>query len=459
MVQRPPSKAGSSGHGFDEPHQQDSVRSSTKGGNSSRRGLEWSLRSLHKIDNSAQHFLQNYYSGDSDDDMDDEGRALAGEDAEDQTAYDIFKGKADTKNNKTKNNNHSVWSVLSAPLRTGIVDGRRVVFELRTDVNQKPTTDRRERMHRPNHTIHASESPRETRLRFWMMHFSVSHLSVAFLAAFVAMNVVFAGFFYSLPETCCGDASLTFGQVFSFAVQTSTTIGYGSLSPQGHVANFLVVILSYMSTLMNTLFAGLLFTKFVTPVINIQCSEVMTLCNVNGVPCLSIRIGNADGRLNPMTDINVRLTYSYQIPYTDHRGQQNFFRQTEELRLLSNRQHGLEEVWTLRHVLDETSPLFGLNFTEHPANKIYVFTLSIDAVQDLSKSSVNIQTNYALEDILIGHTFKDMLSLDLETLVATSDFSKISDTESYPVWYPALAGVYGNPAVEAALNGASTTTT
>jgi inward rectifier potassium channel len=193
---------------------------------------------------------------------------------------------------------------------------------------------------------------------------------------------------------------------------------------------------------MNTLFAGLLFTKFVTPVINIQFSEVMTMSNVNGVPCLSIRIGNADGAENTLTDINVRLTYSYQIPYVDHAGEQRYFRQTEELKLLSSRQHGLHEAWTLLHVLDESSPLFGLNFEEHPANKVYVFTLSVDAVQELTKATVNVQSEYAVEDILIGHSFVSMNSMDLDAGLLVSDYSKMSDTEPYPVWYPARRGAY-----------------
>ena len=193
---------------------------------------------------------------------------------------------------------------------------------------------------------------------------------------------------------------------------------------------------------MNALFAGLLFTKFVTPFINIQFSEVMTLSNVNGVPCLSMRIGNADGSENPLTDINVRLTYSYQIPYQDHNGSQHYFRQTEELKLLSSRQHGLNEAWTLRHVLDESSPLFGLHFEEHPANKVYVFTLSIDAVQELTKATVNVQAEYGVEDILIGHSFVAMNSVDLSAGLVVSDFAKISSTNPYPVWYPARRGAY-----------------
>jgi Inward rectifier potassium channel C-terminal domain len=182
---------------------------------------------------------------------------------------------------------------------------------------------------------------------------------------------------------------------------------------------------------------------FVVAVVNIQFSEVMALCNVNGVPCLSIRLGAPDGSLNPTTDVNVRLTYSYRIPYSDHKGDKKFFQQTEELNLLSNRRHGLKEIWTLRHVLDESSPLFGLNFQEHPGNKIHVFTLSIDAVQDLTKASVNVQAEYDLEDIMIGHTFQNLVEVDTtDPTVAVENYEKISDTEPYPVWYPSKQGVY-----------------
>lgn len=430
--------------------------------------MEWSLRSLHSIDNGAQHFLNNYY--DSDDNLSVEASAenqfasstqssmsspsshggddssAAGVLLQDQTAYEIFKTKDDRPSGQRARD--AVWAPMHAPLRQGIVDGRPVVFELRTAVNQKPTVSRQERLDRRHLQVHAQRSTWEVRTRLWLMHFTLASLSAVFLAIFVSMNVSFALIFYFLADDgCCDDRTMSFADVFAFCVQTSTTIGYGGFTPSGMLSNFLVVLLSYTSTLMNTVFAGLFFTKFVTPVINVQCSDVMTLCNVNGVPCLSLRIGNADGRyLNPLTDINVRLTYAYQIPYTDHAGEQRYFAQSEELKLLCNRQHDLAQVWTLRHVLDESSPLFGLHLEEHPANKIYVFTLSVDAVQHLTKSAVNVQTEYALEDIMIGYNFQNQVTYDEDAKVATTDFAKLSVTEPYPVWYPARTGAYDTSA-------------
>lgn len=459
MVNRPPSNGGGNsksdesssdflpnkkGSGSSSPRRQNSSSaSSSRGGGGGegppRRGLEWSLRSLHSIDTGAQHFRSDYY--DAEDATIDLGPDLDRVDEDDQTAYEIFKTR-DERDSMRKARD-SIWAPSHAPLRVGVVDGKKVVFELQTNVTQKPSTSRGERLDRHHVVANSDRSSWEVRFRLWLMHFRLTVLSAVFLISFIALNLCFATMFYFLAEDrCCSDPNMTFGEVFAFAVQTSTTIGYGSMSPTGTVANFLVLILSYLSTLLNTIFAGLFFTKFVTPVINIQFSDVMTLCNVNGVPCLSFRIGNADGKLNPLTDINVRLTYSYRIPYHDHNGHEKFFQQTEELKLLSNRRHGLLEVWTLRHVIDEASPLFGLHFEEHPANKIYVFTLSIDAVQDLTKSSVNLQTEYGLEDIMIGHSFLPLVSFDKDGREATSDYSKLSETEQYPVWYPSLTGAY-----------------
>jgi inward rectifier potassium channel len=441
MVNRPPPKSGAGGNNENGFISNGGARKHSSHFNRGpKRGLEWSLRSMHKIDTSAQHMLSSYFgevSDNQDSMLDDDDSSL-----EDQTAYEIFKAREDAAAREKEGQNDSVWASLHAPLRHGVVDGKKVVFELKSDVTQKPKESRKERVQRINTIVNSDRSSWEVRLRFYLMHFSVGALSVTFFAFYLAMNLIFAIFFYFLENGCCDNPDLSFMDTFAFSVQTAATIGYGALSPAGHWAHFLVLMLSYASILMNTIFAGLLFTKYVTPVINIQFSEVLTLCNVNGVPCLSFRVGNADGNENPLTDINVRLTYSYQIPYTDHKGAKKYFRQTETLNLLSSRQHGLKEVWTLRHVLDESSPLFGLNFEEHPANKIYVFTLSIDAVQQITKSTVNVQEEYGLEDVLIGHTFTNQMHYDEEQKVNVWDFSKMSDTEPCPVWYPAKAGVY-----------------
>lgn len=169
--------------------------------------------------------------------------------------------------------------------RTGVVDGKKVVFELVTNVTQKPKSSREERVSTRHEMVNSHRSPLEQRIRFWLLHFSVLELSVTFLGASIGMSVVYAGFFYSLPTGCCGDPEMPFSDTFAFSVQTATTIGrllpvqreesvcvfilswpllltfrmtigYGTLSPVGMTQNFLVVMISYGAILMNALFAG-----------------------------------------------------------------------------------------------------------------------------------------------------------------------------------------------------------
>lgn len=226
------------------------IPSSGKRTSGARPGFEWSLRSLHKIDSGAQHFLDNYYSAE-----DDENNKAA--DAEvmedDQSAYDIFKGAEAARVSSGKED--SVWATLHAPLyvsfifcvvpqleirlishlwflliftlhsRTGVVDGRRVVFELRSNITQPPKTSRQERVALRHEMINSKRTHLEQRLRFWLMHFSVSQLSITFLGVFVGLCVIFTGFFYALERGCCGDPDMDFSANFAFSVQTAATIG------------------------------------------------------------------------------------------------------------------------------------------------------------------------------------------------------------------------------------------
>ena len=182
-----------------------------------------SNNSLHKIDTSAQHFLQNYYEDESESDEDME------EELVDQSAYDIFKGRDEGKDS-TKN---SVWATLSAPLRTGVVDGKKVVFELHTDVTQKPATDRSERLHQRHIITNSDQSNWEVRLRFWMMHFSVARLSSLYLGAFIVMNVVFAGLFYA-------DTMAT--TILKVVVYVSRQQSYPPLSTRNGLSNHVTIM-------------------------------------------------------------------------------------------------------------------------------------------------------------------------------------------------------------------------
>lgn len=382
--------------------------------------FHWNLRSFHQHDESFRESKEHDYN---------------------QTAAEIF--GADGPSSMSSSTLHESISSTSSShgiavikKRTTRVDGKKLCFELRDDVTQKPLTDRTDRLKRS--LVHTNHVPShwEMRLRLWMIQFTMTQVTVAYLFLFIAMNSLFAGLFYAHPDKCCDDSSMTYGQVFDFAIQTSTTIGYGGYVPIGYYANFLVVLLSYSSILLNTLLAGLLFLKFVTPFAKIEFSDIMTLSNVNGLPCLQLRVGNCDGYNNLLTDVHVRFTYSFSITYNDEYGKEHLLGQTSDLKLLNDTRDHLAEVWTLRHVIDETSPLFGINFTEYPGTNILEFRATLTGTQDITKSPITAQAGYQVQDVLIGHCFQDQIDWDNATHQIVVDYAKMNETRPHPVWYP-----------------------
>jgi inward rectifier potassium channel len=321
---------------------------------------------------------------------------------------------------------------------TGIVDGDEVVFQLRENVTQRPTTDRTTRFQeREFQMINNVPSRWDCRYRLWLMDFSFPRVKLLFVGIFMALAFLFAGLWFIQEGKCCDDPSMSYADVFDFTIQTAATIGYGGYTPSGRWANFLVVVLSLLNMMLVAVYSGLIFSKFASPSAKIQFSDIMTLSNVNGVPCIELRVGNCDGGNNVLSDIYARMTYQYVIKYVDERGQEQSFGQTEELKLLSSRRHELTDTtWTLRHVIDEHSPLFGLDLLEPPGNSIFEFRVCLNATQKVTGSSVYSHVGYEVMDLMIGHRFVDQLGRDPITMKNVCDFSKINDAMPHPVWYP-----------------------
>ena len=147
------------------------------------------------------------------------------------------------------------------------IDGRKVIFTLVKNETHRPKTSREERQEFEitNKNVKLRGACHERKIRRFLLQFDIPALTVMYLVSFVVMNACFAGLWSIQSEGCCGDGSMTFWQHFDFAVQTSSTIGYGGYWPRGYLNNSLVVLLTTLSILFTTVYAGLVFFKFITP--------------------------------------------------------------------------------------------------------------------------------------------------------------------------------------------------
>ncbi|CAJ1948881.1 unnamed protein product [Cylindrotheca closterium] len=320
------------------------------------------------------------------------------------------------------------------------IDGHKVIFTLVKNETQRPKASRKERQEFEitNKNVKLPGNCHERKIRRFLLTFDIPALTVMYLVSFVVMNACFAGLWSIESDGCCGDGSMTFWQHFDFAVQTSSTIGYGGYWPRGYWNNTLVVLLTAFSILFSTVYAGLVFFKFITPEANIEFSEVMTLSNVMGQSCIEIRVGNVDASSNKLINAEASLTVvSHQEYQSEDEGDKVLkISQPEDLKLAVTSQHLFFGVWTLRHFIDETSPLYGFRFDEFPGSTIIGFQLNIKAIQSLTKGEVYAQTRYQVEDLLVGHAFEDQAIWETAIQTAVFDYDKMSSTRPSFVWYP-----------------------
>jgi inward rectifier potassium channel len=329
--------------------------------------------------------------------------------------------------------------------RAGPVDGHEIEFELCQAVNSKPKTSRLDRTSRSTREVNVTRSPLLFRCRLYLLQFGFVGMSLLYLAAFVVLNVVFAGLYHIPDGKCCDDSDMTFSQVFDFSVQTSATIGYGGYVPRGLWANFLVVIQSCLALMLGAIYTGLLFSKFQTPHAKLDFSDVMTMSNFHGMPCLELRVGNADGESNPLIDAVARLDCTYMMESTDEGGEVRLYTQSERLHFMMERRAAMTAVWTLRHCLDEHSPLLGMRLDEWPGSAIREFRVSVQATQDITKGTVSVQSVYQPEDILVGYRFRDQIRYDEATQTLVNDYAMMSEIEPQPVWYPVRKSAFRLP--------------
>lgn len=352
--------------------------------------------------------------------------------------------------------------------RTETVDGRKVTLALMRDVTQLPETSRKERLASDWRNInvkkHSVFRRFEHELQQYLMQRSIPLLTVFYLIIFLFMNIFFAGFWYITEDKCCDDPDMTFAEIFDFSVQTSSTIGYGGYWPKGYFNNALVVLISVLSICQATVYAGLLwvlykevlsfynadtavylhtskyensFFRFITPKCHIEFSEVITMSNVLGIPCFEIRIGNADGKANKLINVDASLCVTSVQEYTDpddHMPRKVV--QTEDLALAVSSQHKLNGIWTIRHFVDDKSPLYGFRFDEFPGNAIYSIQLNVKAIQQVTKGEVYSQTAYQVHDIMVGQRFVDMAIWDPKSRKGYFDYNKMSSIQPAYVWYP-----------------------
>ena len=227
-------------------------------------------------------------------------------------------------------------------------------------------------------------------------------LAVAFIAGLIlAINVVFATAYF-IAGGVSGARSDSFWDAFVFSVQTLGTIGYGVMAPRSNAANIIMIVESIVGIIVTAIITGLVFTKFARATARIAFSTHAVICQHDGKRTLMFRLANR--RANAIVSAQLRVIASLTTTTAEGRP----FYRLHDLQLVRDHQSGMRRGWLAMHVIDETSPLYGLD-TEELAKREVELEIALVGMDDITMQNVHAFHYYTDLHIKPEFRFRDMM--------------------------------------------------
>lgn len=222
--------------------------------------------------------------------------------------------------------------------------------------------------------------------------------------SYFLINLPFAGAYYLCgPNALTGDANLRgFARFFFFSIDTFATIGYGNITPNGFVANFLVTVEAIFGLLSVGLVAGLVYARFSRPTASILYSRNAVIAPYRGITAFMFRLVNR--RQNELIEVNARVILSR---FEDCEGRRQ--RVYHPLDLERPFVAFLPLSWTVVHPIDEQSPLYGWTEEQTLAAESE-FLILLTATDEIFAQLVHSRTSYAAHEVIWNARFTSMFT-------------------------------------------------
>ena len=227
-------------------------------------------------------------------------------------------------------------------------------------------------------------------------------LPLLLAAAYLGTNVVFAAL-YMLSGGVTNARPGSFADAFFFSVQTLSTIGYGVMTPKGLWANLIVTVEAFFGLGLVAVSTGLIFARFSRPSARVMFSRVAVITEFDGKPTLMLRAANQRG--NQILEAEATVNLLRQVTTTE--GQ--VFRRFQELPVTQARTPMFALTWTIMHIIDKASPLYGVTSDQLTAWQAEIVVV-LSGADDIFAQRIHARHAYLPEEILWNRRFEDVLS-------------------------------------------------
>ena len=256
----------------------------------------------------------------------------------------------------------------------------------------------------------------------WLLGLSWPQFAAFVAVVYVVLNLIFAALYILGGDSIAGIRSGSFLDSFFFSVQTLATVGYGHWYPQTLYGHIITTIEIMSGVFLLAVMTGLIFVRFSRPTARILFSKSAVIGPLNGKPTLMVRIGNL--RQQSMVEAEFRITFHRDEPLLEG----GDFRYFYSLKLHFDRLALFPAALTLRHVIDEHSPLYGATAESLEASRAMLI-VSVVGIDPVIPAAVQTQKDYLPADISFDQRFVEIYAVHGDGKL-TVDYGRLHDTES-----------------------------
>ena len=256
----------------------------------------------------------------------------------------------------------------------------------------------------------------------WLLGLNWPRFAVFVAIIYIGLNLLFAALYSLQQDSIAGSTGgHWFFDCFFFSIQTLATVGYGHMYPQTLYAHIISTIEIMTGVFLLAVMTGLIFVRFSRPIARVVFSRSIVIAPLNGRPTLMVRVGNENQ--HSMVEAEFRIMFSRDEPLLEG----GDFRYFYVLKLHFDRLTVFPAALTLRHTIDEKSPLFGATPESLEARRV-LFLVSVIGIDPVIAAPVQMQKDYTWHDVRFGERFVEIYT-ELEPGRLSVDYGRLHDTE------------------------------
>jgi inward rectifier potassium channel len=253
------------------------------------------------------------------------------------------------------------------------------------------------------------------------MTMSWPRLFASYAGFFALFNLIFAAAYQLQANDVANLNPDGWWGRFFFSVETLATVGYGDMHPQTVYAHVIASIEIFTGMMSLALITGMMFARFSRPTARILFARHAVVRQFDGRPTLMLRAANE--RQNVIMEASAQL----RLLRDEKTVEGARIRRIHDLPLRRSEQPMFIFGWTLLHVIDEASPLYGATAESFAASKAYLL-LTIGGTDETTGQTLMSRQEYFPASIHWNHGFVDIFTSG-EDGVDRFDYSKFHDVE------------------------------